>query len=41
MPSLAPNTAARSQPMRSVRCHSRWRTVTRRLRFAAGTRGPS
>ncbi len=25
MPSLAPSTAARSQPMRSVRCRSRWR----------------
>ena len=25
MPSLAPSTAARNQPMRSVRCHSAWR----------------
>ena len=25
MPSFAPSTAARSQPMRSVRCRSRWR----------------
>ena len=24
MPSLAPSTAARSQPMRPVRCRSRW-----------------
>ena len=29
MPSFAPNTAARSQPMRSVRCNSRW--VVRRM----------
>ena len=28
MPSLAPNTAARNQPMRSVRCNSLWRPLT-------------
>jgi phage tail sheath protein FI len=27
-PSLAPSTAARSQPIRSVRCRSRWRRST-------------
>src|SRR5678815_5971750 len=32
MPSLAPRTAARSQPIRSVRCRSRWRiTIARAL----------
>jgi hypothetical protein len=26
MPSFAPNTAARNQPVCTVRCRSRWRT---------------
>lgn len=31
MPSLAPSTAARSQPTRSVRCSSGWRLRWRRV----------
>src|SRR5512134_1208486 len=41
MPSLAPNTAARNQPMRSVRCHSGWRTGILGGLVQAGTAGPA
>ena len=34
MPSLAPSTAARSQPMREVRCLSMCRIVSRRLNLS-------
>src|SRR5262245_38004754 len=42
MPSFAPSTAARSQPMRAVRCRSRWYGIARSIPTAflgAGSRG--
>src|SRR5512134_158741 len=41
MPSLAPSTAARSQPIRAVRWRSRWRSAILGSLFDERTGGPS
>src|SRR5207342_3518494 len=38
-PSLAPSTAARSQPMRELLCHSAWRCGIRAVACGKGTGG--